>query len=154
MDVVLKCYKSAVMKFQNKAMHHHLIDQPDRDLILQSRTESRKSCLCTFRSSWLTWSKRVQIKQAGAKGCLIIQLIKISLLTGICTFLSYSEVSRHFNRFTKGCMATVTFTRWHWWDTNPFVLLIPRVNLLSKPHLYLAQQKLGKVLFSLGENTF
>lgn len=47
MDVVLKCYKSAVMKFQNKAMHHHLIDQPDRDLILQSRTESRKSCLCT-----------------------------------------------------------------------------------------------------------
>lgn len=159
MDVVLKCYKSAVMKFQNKAMHHHLINQPARDLILQSRTESRKSCLCTFRSSWLTWSKRVQIKQAGAKGCLIIQLVKISLLvytqlTGICTFLSYSEVSRHFNRFTKSCMATVTFTRWHLWDTNPFVLLFRRVNLLSKPHLSLAQQALRKVLFSLGENTF
>lgn len=34
MDVVLKCLKSTVVKLQNKAMHHHLIDQPARDLIL------------------------------------------------------------------------------------------------------------------------
>lgn len=46
MDVVLKCPKQTLMKLQNKAMHHHFINQPARDLILQSRTESRKTCLC------------------------------------------------------------------------------------------------------------